>query len=348
VTREDRRTALDYPWSDAPEPGTTRVIAPGARWVRMRVPFPPDHINLFMIEDGAGWAIVDAGLGLDDTKAAWEAIFARELDGRRVTRVIVTHFHPDHIGLADWLARRWDVEVWMTREEWVTGRAVHAPMSDADLAAQLAHCRRGGVAEADLARHRRSPNEFYRKHVPSVPTGFRRLEGGVPLAIGAHHWHPLIGRGHAPEHACLWCPALGLLIAGDILLPRITPNVSVWPSEPLADPLRDFLEALHGFAHLPADTLVLPAHGQPYRGVHARIAELRRHHEFQLALIERAAREAPRSAVDLFALLFRREIGPHNLALALGEALAHLHRLEAERRVVREIGTDGVHRFAAG
>jgi glyoxylase-like metal-dependent hydrolase (beta-lactamase superfamily II) len=342
------RAALDYPFPDAPAPGRTRELAPGIRWIRMPVPFPPEHINLWLLDDGEGWAIVDAGLGLDETKAAWEAILAGELGGRRVTRVIVTHFHPDHIGLAAWLAERCGVEVWMTPIEWITARGVHAPNAPADIESKLDLYRRNGVPAAELEQYRGPTNEFYRRTVPAVPPRFRRIAGGSPLAVGAQSWLPIIGRGHAPEHACLWNAAQHVLICGDILLPRISPNVSVWPSEPLADPLADYLASLGGFAQVPAHTLVLPSHGLPYRGVHMRIAELHRHHAERLDQLAASLAERPLSAVECFPLLFRRAIGRHNIGLALGEALAHLHRLEAEGRARRVRGDDGVFRFAAG
>jgi glyoxylase-like metal-dependent hydrolase (beta-lactamase superfamily II) len=339
------RAQLDYPHPDGPAPGTTRAIAPEVRWVRMAVPFPPEHINLWLVEDGDGWAIVDCGLGLDETRAAWEQVFAHELDGRPVTRVIVTHFHPDHLGCGTWLAERWGVDVWMTEGEWMTARGVHAVASETDLDIKIGHYRRNGVPADQLETYRTPPNAFYRKMVPGVPGRFVRIRGGDPLRIGARDWQVIIGRGHAPEHACLWSRDLGVLICGDILLPRISPNVSVWPTEPFGNPLADYLDALAGFDGLPADTLVLPAHGQPYRGVHARIAELRGHHAQRLDKLADALAERPRSAVECFPLLYRREIGRENMGLALGEALAHLHLLLAQNRVRRVAGPDGILRF---
>jgi glyoxylase-like metal-dependent hydrolase (beta-lactamase superfamily II) len=339
--------SLAYPHAEGPAEGMTAEVAPGLHWVRMRVPFPPEHINLWLLEDGAGWTIVDCGLGLEATRAAWDQIFATRLGGRPVTRIVVTHFHPDHVGSATWLAARWGAEVWMTEGEWMTARGVHAPASDADIAAKLDFYRRNGVPADGLEAYRTPPNAFYRKMVPEIPARFVRLRGGQDLAIGARNWRIVIGRGHAPEHACLWCAELGVLIAGDILLPRISPNVSVWATEPFGDPLADFLGSLDGFAPVADETLVLPAHGLPYLGIHARIAALRGHHESHLATIAAALRAEPRHAVGCFPLLFRREIGAANMGLALGEAVAHLHRLEAQGRARRETGADGIHRFRA-
>ncbi|MGQ0664900.1 MAG: MBL fold metallo-hydrolase [Pseudomonadota bacterium] len=335
--------ALDYPLATPPDPGRVLELAPGVNWLRMPLPFPPGHINLWLLADGEGWTIVDCGLARDEVKALWEQVFASSLAGRPVTRLVVTHFHPDHLGLSAWLLARWGIEAWMTAAEWTQARAVHGSGSAADIDTRLAFVRANGVGPERIGAFTGPPNEFYRRGVPEVPAAFRRLRGGEAVPIDARAWVPIIGRGHAPEHACLWCEALGVLICGDILLPRISPNVSVWASEPFADPLRDFLDSLDGFAPLPADTLVLPAHGLPYRGVHARIAALKAHHGETLERLLDSL-DRPRHAEELLPVMFRREIGPHNIVLALGETIAHLHRLEAEGRARRE-QDNGVWRF---
>ena len=336
-----------YPHAQGPEEGTTLEVAPGVHWVRMRMPFPPEHINLWLLADGDGWTIVDCGLGLETTRAAWDRIFAERLGSRPVTRVIVTHFHPDHVGNAAWLAARWGVEVWMTQAEWLSARALYAPSGDDDIAVKLDFYRRNGVGAAELEAMRTPHNVFFRRMVPELPARFVRLRHGQDVAIDGRRWRVVVGRGHAPEHACLWCEELGVLIAGDMLLPRISPNVSVWANEPLGDPLAEFLASLDGLAAVGQDALVLPAHGLPYHGATARVAALRAHHATHLDAIAAALSEAPRHAVGCFPLLFRREIGAANMGLALGEAVAHLHRLEAAGRVGRETGADGVHRFRA-
>ena len=340
---------LTYPFETAPEPGTTCEIAPGVHWLRMPLPFPPDHINLWLLADGpkdapTGWTVVDTGLCRDDGKAHWDKIFATTLGGVPVTRVIVTHFHPDHMGMAAWICERWQAELWMTAGEWYMARSVHANGSPADVKTRVAFYRANGVADSGIGPFA-EPNNLYRRGVPEIPPAFRRISSGVPIEIGGHAWLPVIGRGHAPEHACLWCPDLNVLIGGDILLPRISPNVSVWPNEPFANPLRDYLDCLGNFSPVPAETLILPAHGLLYRGVHARIADLRAHHASRLdALVDALA--PPRAATDCFGLLFKREIGPHNMGLAVGEALAHLHYLEWEGRARRAREADGVWRFS--
>lgn len=343
---EGTAPTLVYPFAEGPAPGAAAEVAPGVLWVRMPLPFALDHINLWLLADGPAWTIVDAGIGRDEVKAAWDTVFARHLDGKPVGRVAITHFHPDHIGLADWLCRRWNAPLWMTGSEWYAARALHGSSSQADIDVRFAFYRDNGAAP-ELLTEAQKPNSFYRRSVPEVPAAFRRIREGVPVEIGGRAWVSIIGRGHAPEHACLYCAELGVLIGGDILLPKISPNVSVWPPEPFANPLRDYLDSLTNFAHLPGDTLVLPAHGLPYRGLHERIAELRAHHAKRLERLADALTEGTLSAVDCFPLLYRRQIDANNIGLATGEALAHLHYLEAEGRARRMRGADGVWRFTA-
>jgi len=334
---------LDHPWTTPPLPGEALAVAPGVAWVRMPLPFQLDHINLWLLDDGAGLSVVDTGVGLDDTRAAWERLLAGHAAGRPLTRVVVSHFHPDHMGNADWLARRSGCDVWTTQGEWFAAQYARRTRDERDLEARLDHYRRNGAGEEALARLRARGNH-YPGLVPSVPPRFRGLLDGDALAIGGRRWHVVTTHGHSPEHACLWCPEAGVLIAGDQVLPKITTNVSVWAEQPLADPLRLYLRSLDRFRDLPADALVLPSHGLPFRGLHERIAALRDHHATRLGETLDALTE-PRSAAELIPVLFRRALDTHQLGFAMGEALAHLHHLEAEGRAVRVVGDDGVHRF---
>ena len=335
--------ALRFPVATPPQPGETLPIAPGVLWLRMPLPFALDHINLWLIEDGPGWTIVDTGYAMPEAKAAWERIFAAHLGGRPVTRIVVTHFHPDHIGLAGWLAERWRVRLWITEKEWLYAR-VMSRGSDDFMALRCDFGRRAGLdmAASELFGER---EKGYRRGVPSVPPAFRRIADGMVLDIGGREWRVVVGEGHAPELACLYCDEAGVLIAGDQVLPRISPNVSVHPHEPGGDPLAQYLASLAKLREaVPAETLVLPSHNLPFFGLHARIDELAAHHakrcEELLAVLNR-----PQSAVDVLPVLFRRPLDSHQTAFALGEALAHLHYLEGRGALDRLHGPDGVDRF---
>ena len=336
--------ALDYPWNEPPAAGTTIDVAPGVKWLRMPLPFQLNHINLWLVEDGPGWAIVDTGVGLADVRALWEWIFAGHLDGRPVTRVIVTHFHPDHMGNAAWLTERFDVDLWCAQAEYLIGQMAWRTREARDNEPRLRHYRRNGCGEEALAGLRQRGNHYPRL-VPTMPTAFREIRDGDALAIGGRRFTVIVGRGHSPEHAALWCEEAGVLISGDQVLPRITTNVSVWPDQPRGNPLRLYLDSLDRFRGISAEALVLPAHGLPFRGLPERLAELRTHHAARLAETLDAIAAAPASAADIVPVLFRRELDSHQLGFALGEALSHLHFVEADGRAIRIVGEDGVHRF---
>jgi glyoxylase-like metal-dependent hydrolase (beta-lactamase superfamily II) len=335
--------ALRFPVASPPRPGETLPIAPGLRWLRMPLPFALDHINLWLLEDGPGWTIVDTGYAMPETKEAWERIFAEHLGGRPVTRIIVTHFHPDHIGLAGWVAERWRVRLWITEKEWLYARVMSRGSEDF-VKLRRDFARRAGLdaAASELFGER---EKGYRRGVPSVPPAFRRIADGAVIEIGGRDWRVVVGEGHAPELACLYCAETGVLIAGDQVLPRISPNVSVHPHEPDGDPLAQYLASLAKLrAAAPSGILVLPSHNLPFYGLHARIDELTAHHGMRCEELL-AALSRPQSAVDVLPVLFRRPLDSHQTAFALGEALAHLHYLERQRALDRLPGPDGVDRF---
>jgi glyoxylase-like metal-dependent hydrolase (beta-lactamase superfamily II) len=335
--------ALSFPHGAAtPDKGTTITVAPGVKWLRMPLPFALDHINLWLIEDDGGWAIIDTGLATEPTRTIWERIFADELEGRTITRVVVTHFHPDHMGNAGWLCRKFGVPLFVTETEWLWARSLSLDADSAGFAAEHAPFYRHTGLDAAAMETFAARGNRYRSGVSPVPRSFRRLADGQEVEIGRRRWRVIVGRGHAPEHACLYCADLGVVISGDQVLPKISPNVGVWPTEPEADPLALYMSSLEKLrAAVPGDVLVLPSHNLPFRGFDIRIEQLLLHHEQRLDLLEEACAR-PHTAAELVPVLFKRELDAHQLGFAIGETLAHLQRLRYAGRIRRETRPDGV------
>ena len=330
---------------NTPEVGATIEVANGVYWLRMPLPFSLNHINLWLLADciggSDGWTVVDTGLGDDKSKAIWENVFSGFMRGAAIQRVIATHMHPDHVGCAGWLAEYFDVDLWMTREEYTICRLLVADTGRQAPDAGIEFYEAAGFVPEELDSYRKIFG-FFGKYVAPLPESYRRLSDGQRLRIGSHEWEVVIGSGHSPEHACLYNEELNLFISGDQVLPTISSNVSVYPTEPDANPLQDWLTSLAAIkGRIPADVLVLPAHGEPFRGAHERIGELIAGHKTQLeALFKFCAK--PRRAIDVFPALYRRRITSDNLMFATGEAIAHLNFLMAEGRIEAESDANDV------
>jgi len=319
------------------------VVAAGVWWIRMPLPFALDHINLWILEDGDGFTLVDTGYGVQATWDLWEGHFAGVMAGRPVKNVVVTHYHPDHVGSAGWLVERTGAPFWMTTSEYLSAHAAHDDVAGFDRQNTVDLYIANGVDPASVPESTRKVNGYVRG-VPTVPKRYRRMMHGDKLSIGGHDWEVITVFGHAPEHAALWCASKNVLISGDQVLPRITSNVGVWGNQPDANPLAAFLGSLSRFSHLPADTLVLPSHERVFTGLHPRIAQLHSHHDERLArLLEGCAK--PLTALEALPLLFKRKLDDHQLMFAMGEAIAHLHYLEHQGRVRRIEDACGVRRF---
>lgn len=334
-------SALTYPCGAVPAVGATKELAPGVCWLRMPLPFQLDHVNTWAIRDGAGWALVDTGIRSTDTAAAWSRLFAGPLH-EPVTRVFVTHMHPDHIGMAGWLARKVDCEVWITRTEYLNCRVLAADMGREAPEEALNFYRRAGWGDEGLEHYRTRFGRFG-KMIYALPDSYHRLHDGEEIRIGGHVWRVVIGTGHSPEHACLYCSELKLLISGDQVLPRISSNVSVFPTEPAANPLAGWLASIDKLERtVPDDVLVLPAHNEPFNGLHARLQALRAGHERGLERL-REALATPRRVVDLYRVLFAHEVGSNSMimTMATGETLAHLNYLLARGEISANLRDDG-------
>ncbi|NND66379.1 MAG: MBL fold metallo-hydrolase [Halioglobus sp.] len=337
---------IRYLFEDLPEAGEVREIRPGILWLRMPLPMASlNHINLYLLEDDDGWWIVDTGIGIGDTETIWESVFARHLGDKPVKAVLSTHYHPDHTGVAGWLCERWRAPFYMSQAEYFTGMTFSRTTNEhfTWMSQQyLAQCGFDDQQIEDMGGRFGGMGEVMRP----LPTAYRRLVDGGHLRINGVDWEVMVGRGHSPEHACLYCASHNILISGDQVIPRITSNISVGGSEPEANPLKEWFSSLERFLdELPHDTLVLPAHNAPFHGLHTRLRYLIDHHEDHLLALEEACVEEGHTALELLPVLFKRELDEHNLGLALGECLAHLNYLHQRGQVARELDEKGAYRY---
>jgi glyoxylase-like metal-dependent hydrolase (beta-lactamase superfamily II) len=354
---------LDYPFGEAlPGAGSVLEVAAGIKWIRMGLPFALNHVNLWLLRDEMedpnrpggmiqGWSVIDCCISRDESKVQWESIFASQLEGLPILRVIVTHMHPDHIGLAHWLCERWTsashvCRLWMSATDFHSAHMASQSTTafGGDSAADFFASH--GLTDSDSLEAIKGRTGYYAGLVPEVPTHFRRLMDGQTVRIGQRDWHCISGYGHAPEHIALSCPVLKILISGDMVLPRISTNVSVYDLEPEADPLSLFLKSIDRYLVLDEATLTLPSHGKPFRGLHVRIGQLKDHHRDRLAEVIHACSSRPCSAADIVPIMFRRKLDLHQTTFAMGESIAHLHLLWLDGQLKRSVGDDAVYRFS--
>ena len=333
---------LTYRFEDQlPDHGSVTRVADGVFWARMPMWGRLNHINVWVLRDHDGWTIVDTGLNREDVQECWRSIFANHLEGKPVRRVIATHLHSDHTGNAGWICQEWGAELWMSRSDFFMCKVMAADGPSDVPEDAIKFYRRAGFDEARLNRYRERFGQFG-ANIWELPAGYRRIQEGQYLDIGGREWRAVIGHGHAPEHVCLYCPELKVIIGGDQILPKITPNVSVNPSEPLANPLRDFLNSCARFREiLPPDLLVLPAHESLYEGVHERLTALIDWHEVAIEKLYDLCEE-PKRAVDVFPALFKSEITDTSYFPATGESIAHLHCALERRMLTVEEDENGV------
>jgi glyoxylase-like metal-dependent hydrolase (beta-lactamase superfamily II) len=339
----DTDTHPEYVFDKAPGMGEMLEVSEGVFWLRMPLPIMLGHINL-LLRDEDSWVIVDTGMSDSATRQLWNKIFENGLMGMPVSRVIVTHLHPDHVGLAGWLCERWDAPLWMSRTEYLLCRNLVSDTGRAAPQAGVDFYRSAGFEADSLADYRQRFGGFG-SVVSPLPDAFVRLTDGMSLQIGGEAWEVVIGRGHSPEHACLYCRSRNLIISGDQILPTISSNVSVWPTEPHADPLADWLESCARLKRvLPARVMVLPSHGKVFRGARERLQALMDDHEDCLQKALQMC-DTPRAVVDLFPALFKSAITGRNLIMATGESMAHVNYLLGRGLLRLDSRRDGVNYY---
>jgi glyoxylase-like metal-dependent hydrolase (beta-lactamase superfamily II) len=336
---------LIYPFETAPNAGEAIKIAPGVFWMRMPLPFVLTHINVWRLEDENGWAIVDTGMKTDVTLAVWRNFFSQDVaETRPLTRIFCTHMHPDHIGLSGWLTRKFSCQLWMTQLEYLNCRVLTADTGREASESGIQFYLRAGWSAVAIQGYRERFGNFG-KRIHALPESYRRIRDREEIKIGANTWRVIVGTGHSLEHACLYCSALKLLISGDQVLPRISSNVSVHPTEPDANPMQEWMESLAKIKReVPDDVLVLPAHNDCFRGLHARIDYLAESQNRALNRLRKNLVE-PKRVVDVFTSLFDRAIEESDgglLQLATGEGVACLNYLFHRGEITREIDGSGV------
>ncbi|MDB5394933.1 MAG: metallo-beta-lactamase superfamily [Rhodospirillales bacterium] len=316
---------LTYPFAEPPAHDSYIEVAPGIRWLRFPLPFALNHINLYLLDDGDGWVLVDTGIKSEISYELWRKHFETTLEGRPITRVIGTHFHPDHVGCAEWLVKHWNAEFLTSRTEWLTATMLQSETAINATAFWGEYYRAAGLDDETL-RAVATRGENYAERVGQIPRPFTRLADGDQIEIGGRIWHIIIGTGHSPELITLYSAEDRLFISSDQVLPGISPNISVQAPEPYADPLTEFLDSCAKLTALDPETYVLPMHGRPFYRLHERLEELVRHHGERLALTIEACR-TPITIVELLPIMFKRKLDFQQTQFAIGEALAHTNHL---------------------
>jgi len=338
---------LKFTHTVPPEPGRTIEVAPGILWARMALPFLLDHVNIYFIDDGNGWALLDTGLGNKATLAAWQPLLDGLLKDRPLTRIIASHFHPDHVGAAGFLLKHFDVPLYMSATEYLQCLNLHLDPG----ALEAEHYRRFYLdhgLDAQTTQNVVTGGHAYLKLLSGLSPTYHRVVAGDVLRIGGRDFDVLTGGGHSPEEIMLWCRADKLFLSADQVLAKISPNVSVVAIDPEGNPLGQYVRSLRALGRdVDPDVLVLPGHVLPFYGLHTRAAELIEHHESRCDRVLAACREAPLSAAELVPFVYTRKLDPHQMGFAFGEVLAHVNYMLRLGTLKPVTSADGIRRMVA-
>lgn len=339
---------LRYPWEAHPGPDQVVEVMPGVLWLRLKLPFRLNHVNIYLLDDGDGWAVVDTGFGNDETIAAWKALFKGPLKGKPVSRVIVTHAHPDHIGQAGWMVERFGCPFYISQVEYLQGVYHRNRRTEERVVNSRQFFRRHGMDEAITEQLLGRGQDYLKKTAP-LPAAYRRLSHGDDITIGQRTFRIITGAGHSPDQVMLYCAADKLFLSADQVLSKISPNVSVWAHEPDENSLGSYLSSLKSIADaLPNDVLVLPGHGVPFYGLHERCKQLTDHHEERCQMIADACRDQAKTSAELVPVVFYKHVlDAHQTGFAAGELIAHVNYMLSQHRLTQTLGDDGVLRFRA-
>ena len=325
------------PWTTPPEQGEAIEMAEGVLWMRLPLPMKLDHVNVYALDDGDGWTLIDTGMSSRKTRAIWDSLMAGPLAGKPVRRVVVTHHHPDHVGNAGWFQSEHGAELVTTRTSWLFARMLLLDVQSEWPAETVAYYKGAGMDAAFLEQRLKDRPFNYADTVYPMPLGFTRIKQGDVFRMGGRDWEVHVGNGHAPEHATFWSQDDNLVLTGDQILSSISPNIGVYATEPMADPLGDWLEACERLQKLARpDHLALGGHKLPFSRLPLRMRQLIDNHHGALdRLLDHL--DTPKTAADCFSPLFKRNIGAGEYGLALVEAVAHVNHLYRKQQVRRTL-----------
>ena len=336
---------VDYIFGDKlPVPLEPIEVAEGILWFRLPMPIALDHINIYLLDDGDSWVLIDTGLA--DTKSIeiWTDILKKYLSKRPIQKIIGTHFHPDHVGLSGWLIERTGAEFWMTQIEWLSARQAYLTVDSGASHAMSAFYKKANL-KPDLIKIYEDIGNDYRSMVTPIPLEYERIEHSTSFKIGDRVWKPVFGSGHSPDHVSFYCEKDRIMLGGDMLLPRITPIIAVWWQEPNADPLEGYIEFLKTLGSIGSDALILPAHNRPYKELQTRVADLISHHNERLEITYEACKNE-NSAEAIMQELFTRKLDPFQTRFAIGETIAHINNLIKKGTLKRRLDDDGVYFYS--